>query len=70
MALGMKIHNPISQLCILGQTVDQTAAIMSVFMNYLFSLRLINSTDSLKVTSLRLNVFRVFVCDVSGTLLR
>ncbi len=69
MALGMKIHNPISQLCILGQTVDQTAA-MSVFMNYLFSLCLINSTDSLKVTSLRLNVFRVFVCDMSGTLLR
>lgn len=57
MALGMNIHNPFSQLCILGQTVNQTAAFVSVFMNYLFSLRLINRTDSLKVTSLRLNVF-------------
>ncbi len=70
MALDMKIHNPFSQLCILGQIVDQTADIVSVFMNYLFSLCLINRTDSLKVTSLRLNVFWVFVCDVSGTLLR
>lgn len=57
MALDMKIHNPFSQLCILGQTVDQTADIVSVFLNYLFSLCLINRTDSLKVTSLRLNVF-------------
>lgn len=41
MALGVQIHNPFSQLCILGQAVDQTAAIKSVFMNsgYLFSLR-------------------------------
>lgn len=63
MALGVKIHNPFSQLCILGQA----AAIMSVFMNSgcLFSLRLIKHTDSLKVTSLKCSV-----CDMSGKLLR
>lgn len=55
MALGVKIYNLFSQLCILGQAADQTAAIMSVFMNSgcLFSLRLIKHTDSLKVTSLK-----------------
>lgn len=39
MTLSIKFHNPFSLLCIWGQAVDQTAAIMSVFMNYLFSLR-------------------------------
>lgn len=48
MALGVKIRNPFSQLCILGQAVDQTAAIMSVIVisGCLFSLCVINHAQT------------------------